>query len=157
LDMGGAGDHEGALEPAVLPLNDGRIWMLIRTTRNVFWEAYSSDGGLNWTVPGPTTIDASSAPASLTRLRDGRVALVWNQRSKGRRELQLALSSDDGKSWSRPVPLVRGKSVTYPSVIEGPSEGDLWIGYHDVADGWNSPRARQMRVSVSVLETVKRE
>ncbi|WP_029190679.1 exo-alpha-sialidase [Verrucomicrobium spinosum] len=157
LDMGGAGDHEGALEPAVLPLNDGRIWMLIRTTRKVFWEAYSSDGGLNWTVPGPTTIDASSAPASLTRLRDGRVALVWNQRSKGRRELQLALSSDDGKSWSRPVPLVRGKSVTYPSVIEGPSDGDLWIGYHDVANGWNSPRARQMRANVNVLETVKRE
>lgn len=157
LDIGGAGDHEGALEPAVLALKDGRIWMLIRTTRKVFWESHSSDGGLNWTVPAPTTIDATSAPASLTRLRDGRVALVWNQRSKARRELQLALSADDGKSWSPSVPLVRGKSVTYPYVIEGPSDGDLWIGYHDVANGWNTPRARQLRVNVSVLETVKQE
>lgn len=157
LDIGGAGDHEGALEPAVLPLKDGRIWMLIRTTRKVFWESHSSDSGLTWTVPAPTTIDAASAPASLTRLRDGRVAMVWNQRSKSRRELQLALSVDDGKSWSPAVPLVRGKSVTYPYVIEGPSDGDLWIGYHDVPNGWNTPRARQLRVNVSVLETVKRE
>lgn len=157
LDIGGAGDHEGALEPAVLSLKDGRVWMLIRTTRKFFWESFSTDGGINWTVAAPTTIEATSAPGSLARLRDGRIALVWNRSTKARRELQLALSADEGKTWTTPVPLVRGKSVTYPFVMEGATSGDLWIGYHDVPNGWNTPRARQLRVPAAIVESKPRE
>ena len=48
LDIGGAGDHEGAVEPALLELKDGRVWMLIRTSRGQVWESFSTDGGLTW-------------------------------------------------------------------------------------------------------------
>jgi len=45
IDIGGAGHHSGALEPSVLELRDGRIWMLIRTERKFFMIASFSSSG----------------------------------------------------------------------------------------------------------------
>ena len=112
VDIGGAGDHAGALEPAAVELRDGRLWMLIRTQRGQFWEAFSADGGLAWGKARPTKIEAAHAPGHLTRLASGRIALVWNRRPKGRQELYVALSDDDGKSWGKPVLVARGRQVT---------------------------------------------
>ncbi|MEZ0275743.1 MAG: exo-alpha-sialidase, partial [Roseimicrobium sp.] len=145
IDIGGAGDHEGALEPSLLELKDGRVWMLIRTSREQFWDSYSTDGGATWTVAKAGNIESPSAPGHMTRLADDRIALVWNKRGKNRRELYLSMSSDEGSTWSAPVALARGKSTTYPFVIEG-SPGELWIGYHDVPKGWNFPRARHLKI-----------
>ena len=148
LDIGGAGHHDGALEPAVIGLKDGRVWMLIRTTRGQFWESFSTDGGLHWSKPGPTTIPATSAPGHLARLADGRLALAWNPASCGRSELHLAISPDEGRTWGPSVAIARGRGVAYPSVLEA-SPGSFWIGYHDVHTprGWNAPHARLLRIS----------
>ena len=132
IDIGGVGDHAGAVEPTVVELKNGRLWMLIRTEKGRFWEAHSTDHGLTWSKATPTTLDAAHAPGHLTRLADGRLALVWNRKSADRRELSLAFSSDDGKSWSEPVVFARGQQVCYPFVGE-PSPGVLWIGFLDVA------------------------
>ena len=43
VDLGGHGDHSGAMEPAVAELADNRLLMLIRTHWGRFWEAYSDD------------------------------------------------------------------------------------------------------------------
>jgi len=152
VDIGGAGDHEGALEPCVIELKDGRVWMLIRTTRKVFWESFSTDGGKTWSAAEATTIDANSSPGHLARLADGRIALVWNRVQTKRTELHLALSSDEGKTWTPSLNVAQGTpgGATYPFVIEiAPDE--LWIGYHNVPKGWNFPRARHLRVSVSAF------
>jgi hypothetical protein len=148
LDIGGAGHHDGALEPAVIPLKDGRVWMLIRTTRGQFWESFSSDGGLRWSEPKPTGIAATSAPGHLARLADGRLALAWNPAACGRSELHLAISADDGRTWGPSVALAKGRQVTYPCVLEA-RPGEFWIGYHDVHTprGWNAPHARLLRIS----------
>ena len=148
LDIGGQGHHGGALEPAVIQLKDGRVWMLIRTTRGQFWESFSSDGGLHWSKPQPTSIAATSAPGSLARLADGRLALAWNPIGCGRSELHVAISADDGRTWGPSAVLARGRQVTYPFVLED-RPGEFWIGYHDVhtSRGWNAPHARLLRVS----------
>ncbi|MEO6741753.1 MAG: sialidase family protein, partial [Chthoniobacteraceae bacterium] len=150
IDIGGAGDHEGALEPCVIELKDGRVWMLIRTTRGFFWESFSSDGGKTWSEAKATNIDATSAPGHLTRLTDGRIALVWNRADKGRADLHLAFSADEGITWTPSTIVAHGKPVgaTYPFVIEN-APGELWIGYHNVPKGWNFPRARHVRLSVA--------
>lgn len=158
IDIGGAGDHEGALEPCVIELKDGRVWMLIRTSRKFFWESFSTDGGKTWSEAKATTIDATSAPGHLTRLTDGRIALVWNRAEKKRTELHLALSANEGKTWTSSLNVARGTpgGATYPFVIEI-DPGELWIGYHNVPKGWNFPRARHLRVSVSSFnDTAKR-
>ena len=79
IDLGGHGHHDGAMEPTLVELSDGRLWLLIRTNLGKFWSAYSSDKGLSWRVMKPTDIDASSAPAALLRLASDRLALVWNR------------------------------------------------------------------------------
>ena len=151
-DIGGAGDHEGALEPCVIELKDGRVCMLIRTTRTVFWESFSIDGGKTWSAAKATTIDANSSPGHVTRLADGRIALVWNRTQTKRTELHLALSADEGKTWTPSLNVAQGTpgGATYPFAIEI-APGELWIGYHNVPKGWNFPRARHLCVFVSAF------
>ncbi|MCP4641877.1 MAG: exo-alpha-sialidase [bacterium] len=150
IDLGGRGHHDGAVEPTVAELGDGRLMMLIRTGLDQFWRAYSDDKGRHWRVIEPSGINASSAPGWLLRLKDGRLAFVWNQvkaegaaePSKGksggqafevpaawfREELSLAFSEDDGKTWTKPVVIARepGGQVAYPYLHER-EPGVLWI------------------------------
>jgi len=150
IDLGGHGHHDGAMEPTLVELADGRLWMLIRTNLDQFWEAYSSDKGRSWRVIEPSGIDASSSPGYMLRLASGRLALVWNRllatgrkryvgrggdcqlsanpASWQREELSLAFSEDDGKSWSEPAVVLRvkGGGPSYPCIFE-PGPGELWI------------------------------
>lgn len=148
IDLGGSGHHDGAIEPTVEQLRDGRVWLLIRTSFDKFWQAESSDDGQRWTSIAPSGIDASTAPALVKRLKSGRLILLWNRaqpegktldRRPGgqayaqpvlaqRGELSMAFSDDDGKTLSEPVVIVRevGKSLAYPYLYER-KPGELWI------------------------------
>ncbi len=154
IDLGGRGNHDGAIEATVAQLSSGRLLMLIRTNLDRFWEAYSDDQGRYWRELRPSRIDASSSPGHLVRLASGRFALVWNRlcaEGKGvvrraevglaetaaswqREELSLALSADDTKTWSKPVVIARapGGSLAYPHIFER-RPGELWIGTHQTA------------------------
>ena len=79
IDLGGDGHHDGSYESTLVELRDGRLWMLIRTNWDYFWEAISEDDGLHWLEFRPTTIDASSSPGYVTRLASGRLFLTWNR------------------------------------------------------------------------------
>ena len=148
IDIGGRGHHDGIIEGTLAELQDGRLWYLLRTNRDVLWQAFSQDG-LTWTDVGPTDIDASSAPAQLLRLASGRLVLLWNRlapegqqvslRLSGfsserpaswhREELSIAFSSDDGQSWTTPMVLARNQAqlgFSYPWVLER-RPGEMWI------------------------------
>lgn len=94
----------GAVEPVCLPLKDGRGWMLIRTQLGRQWESFSNDG-VRWSEPRPSRFISSDSPVSLTRLRDGRIVIIWNNCLRypyaygGRHVLHAAISKDDGKTW----------------------------------------------------------
>ena len=45
IDLGGHGHHDGATEPTIAELSDGRLFMLMRTNLDRFWQAFSEDGG----------------------------------------------------------------------------------------------------------------
>lgn len=150
LDIGGSGDHEGALEPCVVELKDKRLWMIIRTSRKFFWESFSTNGGLTWSEAKATEINSSHSPAHVIRLSDGRLAMVWNPAAHQRRQLHLSLSSDEGRTWSTSFAAVRG-STTYPFVLEA-KPGELWVGYMDAHGGWGTdPRARHFKVTEQVI------
>ncbi len=150
VDLGGHGDHDGACEPAIVELRDGRLWMLIRTTLGQFWSAFSSDGGRTWPILRPSAIEASSAPGGMIRLASGRLALAWNrlcstQRksyprfggdgqialrpfSGHRNELSIAFSDDDGTTWSPPEVIIRKQDygIAYPYLFEL-EPGRIWL------------------------------
>ncbi len=94
----------GAVEPVVIELRDGRVWMLLRTQQGRFYESFSKDGA-EWSRPRPTAIIASDSPAGLLRISDGRIMLFWNSCLRfpyaygGRHVLHAALSDDEGRTW----------------------------------------------------------
>ena len=94
----------GAVEPVVLELEDGRVWMLIRTQLGRFYESFSKDGVV-WSAPRPTRLLSSDSPAGLVRLQDGRIVLFWNNCLRfpyaygGRHVLHAAISEDEGRTW----------------------------------------------------------
>jgi sialidase-1 len=151
IDLGGRGDHDGATEPTVAELSNGRLLMFVRTNLDRFWEAYSDDQGRYWRELRPSAIDASSAPGYLIRLASGRLALAWNRLypegkqtatrvggpgsrtaetpgSWHREELSLAFSADDDKTWTKPVVIARvpGGGLSYPFLFER-KPGELWV------------------------------
>ena len=151
LDYGGIGNHDGALEPSIVELSDGSLYMLIRTNWHQFWRAMSWDGGAHWHTLGPTGIDAGSAPGMLLWLASGRIALVWNRlhpstgrsakwlrggdmhwsatpTNNFREELSISFSEDDCKTWSPPRVAVRqpDRGPSYPYLFE-PTPGAIWL------------------------------
>lgn len=94
----------GAVEPVVIEMRDGRVWMLIRTQQGRFYESFSPDGAV-WTAPMPSRIVSSDSPGGIVRLTDGRLMLFWNNCLRypyaygGRQVLHAAVSTDDGQTW----------------------------------------------------------
>ena len=173
VDLGGHGHHDGATEPMLAELSDGRLLMLIRTNLGRFWQAFSEDGGRYWRTILPSEIEASSAPGHLIRLQSGRLALAWNRpapeggtwekepagpateipTSWSREELSLALSKNDGATWTAPLVVARqvGGQLSYPHLLER-RPGELWVcaGFA-FRKGWEDPHPLRLRVSEEAL------
>ncbi|MCW5553012.1 MAG: exo-alpha-sialidase [Verrucomicrobiae bacterium] len=103
------GSNYGAIEPTVLQLKDGRVWMLMRTQAGFLYESHSEDGA-EWSEALPSRFRSSTGPAFLLRLPDDRIALFWNHCELstrvdgqgvygGRDVLHAAISDDEGRSW----------------------------------------------------------
>jgi len=120
----------GAIEPVLLELKNGRIWMLIRTQQGRFFESFSRDGAV-WSSPQPSSILSSDSPAALTRLQDGRIVLIWNNCLRfpyaygGRQVLHAAISEDEGATWRGYREVVRDPHRNRPP----PPSGDHGISY----------------------------
>jgi hypothetical protein len=121
----------GGVEPVVLELVDGRVWMLIRTQQGRFYESFSSDGGTHWSTARPSTILSSESPAALVRLPDHRILMIWNEGQRypyaygGRHVLHAALSVDEGRTWTNHREILRDPARKDPP----PSGGDWGISY----------------------------
>ena len=142
LDVGrddkGKTFETGATEPVVLQLKDGRVWMLLRSTTGVQWESFSSDNGETWSRPVPSRFISSNCPASLLRLRDERIVMIWNNSYThlyAREVLNIAVSADEGKTWKGYREIVRLKphegpdwKLCYPYPVED-WDGNILVAY----------------------------
>jgi len=132
LDIGGRGDHAGAIEGTLVELRDGRLWLLLRSYDGFFYESFSDDAGETWTDQRPSSILSTGSPGQLTRLASGRLALVWNPPPAAgyrvREQLSIAFSGDDGQTWSAPQVIAtnQGGRVSYAQVFER-TPGELVI------------------------------
>jgi hypothetical protein len=134
-------NQNGAVDPIVLEMKDGRIWMLIANQRGWLYEAFSQDG-VEWSESHPSRFISSEAPACVARLADGRIVLLWNSGLRfpylhgGMYALHAAISEDEGKTWhgyrevyrdpNRNEPEARGAGygTGYPTAT-GTGEGKL--------------------------------
>lgn len=119
--------QNGAYEPSVVELRDGRLWMLLRTSLDYHYQSFSSDGGATWSPPTPSPFYATLTDPTIGRLKDGRLLFLWNNTLPlpefaknestapfilqsaadgtgedvftNRDALHGAISDDDGKTW----------------------------------------------------------
>jgi hypothetical protein len=136
-------NQNGAVDPVILEMKDGRIWMLIANQRGWLYEAFSRDG-VAWSENRPSHFISAEAPACLTRLKDGRIVLIWNSCLRfpylhgGMYVLHAAISEDDGKIWRgyreiyrdpyRGEPEARGAGygTGYPTAV-GTADGRILV------------------------------
>ena len=137
LDYGvGHHDHAGSIEGTVVERKDGTLYLLLRTESGYLFEATSNDG-LKWDGLKQSQIKSVTCCPQMTRLADGRIALLWNHpprhaptNGSSRAELSIAFSDDDAHTWSKPVVVaanyVGGGRVSYPYLYER-KPGEFWI------------------------------
>ena len=138
------GSNYGACEPVILPLKDGRAWMLMRSQTGFMYESFSPDGA-EWSPAVASQFRASNSPASLLRLKDGRIVVFWNNCENPSRvdrapiyttrdALHAAISDDEGQTWQGFREVVRD-----PLRNESPpKQGDRGTAYPftaETADG----------------------
>ena len=127
-----------AIMPATLALEGGSYLSLIRRGgvfdgQKRWWlEAFvSPDDGRSWYMLDEPRIDNAGNPASLVRLRDGRIVLVygWRRAPYG---IRARISSDEGQTWSPEMVLQdngRSWDLGYPRTVERP-DGKLVTVYY---------------------------
>lgn len=117
------------IQPAVVPLSDGRLLMLSRSPRGHVYESHSFNGGFSWTASQPTCLPNPNSGIELLRLQSGELLLVYNPQTVGREQLALAVTRDEARTWSEPI-LVEDSpgEFSYPFAIQA-EDGTVHLLY----------------------------
>ena len=123
----------GVIQPAIAPLADGRLLMLLRTggSGGWIWQATSTDGGRTWSQATPTGVPNNNSGLDLIRLGDGHLLLACNPvaDSKWRTPLSLLLSDDEGCTWHRWLDVeTEPGEFSYPALLQA-DDGTIHMVY----------------------------
>ena len=122
-------------EPVVIELKDGRLMLMCRTTIGQIYRVHSDDGGENWKVPEPSGLASAYAPCMIRRIpTTGDLVIIWNQASREeiesgyeRNRLSVAISKDEGKTWTHAKTLFRSHLPAVGLLDPGPVTGHVGI------------------------------
>ena len=137
------GQPFGVIQPTLWQTASGEVRMFLRSTNRIgrIVAASSRDGGLTWSPGRPTDLPNPNSAVDVVKLRDGRVVLVYNHALHGRDSIHIAISGDDGDTWSPPLLLEGGQGdFSYPAVIQS-RDGLVHITYT-----WRGTRIRHVVV-----------
>lgn len=114
-----AREEARCIQPAFVQRSDGTLLGLLRTNEGRIWVTSSIDRGNMWAEPKPTTLQHNNSGIDLVRLANGHLVLTFNDCTKGRTPLNLAVSEDDGETWSRQMALETDEGeYSYPAIIQ---------------------------------------
>jgi predicted neuraminidase len=118
-------------EHMIVERKDGSLWMLARTKNGIF-ESTSKDRGATWSTPQFSGIHNPSARFFIRRLNSGNLLLVKNgpidTLLNRRSNMTAYLSSDDGKTWGKPLLIDDRAKVSYPDGVQSP-DGMIYLAY----------------------------
>jgi predicted neuraminidase len=112
------------MQPSVVVLADGRVLVVLRNTgQGWLWVTASDDNGRSWSKPADSGFPNPASPASLLRLSNGHLALVYNDSRTSRRPLSVTISADEGVTWLPARVLVDGPGhYAYPAAVQTPDD-----------------------------------
>lgn len=144
----------GLVQPSVVRLGPTAYRAFLRSRfADWIYESSSSDG-CTWTPPHPTELPNNNSSIQAIRLHDGHLVMAFNNSSGPSRQhtpqtgprfpLSVALSSDEGKTWTHVRDLETGRDsssrstqnsrrnlpqeFSYPSLVQLP-DGQILVAY----------------------------
>ncbi|MFZ2268492.1 MAG: sialidase family protein [Azonexus sp.] len=151
VDKQSLGGTRRQIQPSAVALDAGHGLLLTRDAgsgRHAIHLSRTDDGGQSWSPLTGLDLPNPDASVALTRLHDGRLLLVYNPLTGGRRQLALALSSD-GQQWAPIHMLESGQGddeFSYPAVLQMP-DGTIHVAYT-----WQRQHIRQQILTPGLLD-----
>lgn len=162
-----SGKRVATQEPGVVELKDGRVLLWVRTGAGELYRAHSEDRGQTWSPFVPMGVATPQSPASLERIPDsGELVLVWNDHSdlpvaerKLRTPLSVAISTDEGKTWSAGQKIEPDPNGWYCYTAMEFTEENLLLAYvaGTQAPGQRLSASRITRISLQALRQLATE
>lgn len=127
----------GNIQPSLVRKQDGTLYTLMRDNGPApkrLHQSFSKDNGETWSPVEDSDLPNPGAGAEIIGLRNGHWALIYNNTERGRNDLTVALSDDEGKTWKwkrqiefdQPGP--EAGAYHYPSIIQA-RDGSLHVSY----------------------------
>jgi predicted neuraminidase len=122
----------GLTQPTLVEVADGTILAFFRNGggQHRIKRSESKDGGLTW---GPVTVTDRPHPGAgieAIMLKNGHLALIYNDTEKERDKLAISISSDNGTTWpwTRHLENTPKGRFDYPSIIQS-MDGSIQVTY----------------------------
>lgn len=115
-------------QPTVVQRSDGSLLCYLRSQPWIL-QSESHDRGMTWTPTRPTTLPCPGAAIALCRLRNGHLLLMFDDHDTYRFPISIARSTDDGKTWGRPVKIETNPGqYAYPCLMQT-ADGRIHASY----------------------------
>jgi predicted neuraminidase len=137
----------GIIQPSVVSLGGKHLRYYARSTSRIgrVVAADSFDDGLTWTTPHRLDVLNPNSGIDAVTLKDGRVVMIYNNTTKGRSPLNLAVSRD-GEHFTMFATLESEPGeFSYPAIIQG-ADGDLQMTYT-----WNRKSIMHVRLPLTAV------
>jgi predicted neuraminidase len=114
---------KGIIQPTLWESAPGEVHALLRSTAGVICRTDSKDYGKTWSPVYKTSLPNPNSAIDVAKLPDGTLVLAYNPDDKNwgsRGTLALAVSSDNGKTWSKRAIIEHGgkdDEFSYPAII----------------------------------------
>jgi predicted neuraminidase len=119
-------------QPSLVPLDATRAVALLRdgSPTKAVQRATTEDAGRTWSAPVATALPNPDSGLDAVRLPDGRLLLAFNDAKRQRANLRLAVSRDDGRTWSVVATIEDqpGGAFSYPALLVSRS-GNIHLVY----------------------------
>jgi len=118
---------KGNLQPAVVELEPNHLVAYCRrggdykpTQDGWLVRSESKNGGVTWSEGVNSAFRNPHAAVELLKLRNGHLLMIFNDHMSDRTPLAASVSTDNDRTWTKPVNLMEGRnSFAYPSAVEG--------------------------------------
>ena len=136
LPSGAIRSPKGNIQPAIAEVSPGHVVAYCRrgggydpvTDGYIVWSE-SRDGGRTWAEGRDSSFPNPNAAVDLLRLRNGHLALIYNDSMNERSPLTVAISADGGKTWPWKRNVAEGSGdFAYPYAIEA-ADGSIHLVY----------------------------
>lgn len=121
----------GVIQPTIWEEQNGNVHMFMRSTEGNIYRSDSLDMGESWCNAYKTSLPNNNSGIDLVKMDNGSLVLIYNPVSVNwgeRTPISLAVSNDNGESWSKLKDLDSGEGeFSYPAII---ADGkDVYITY----------------------------